>query len=52
MQLKYINNKGKEEIMNVSFWSFFKCNLLVQLASVGLVYTALFLFIIIILIIG
>lgn len=37
MKLK-INNKYEE----VDFWSFMKCNVLVQLALTGLIYGALF----------
>jgi len=38
MKLK-INDKYEE----VDFWSFMKCNVLVQLALIGLVYGSLFL---------
>ena len=40
MKLK-IFEKGKEKFVEVGFWSFFKCNLLVNLALVGIVYGAL-----------
>ena len=38
MKLRIIDEKGKEKIINVKFWSFFKCNLLVELALAGIIY--------------
>jgi hypothetical protein len=39
MRLKVIS-KGKEEYMEVGFWSFAKCSILVSLAMTGVVYGA------------
>jgi hypothetical protein len=39
MRLK-VFTKGKEEYMEVGFWSFAKCSILVSLAMTGIVYGA------------
>ena len=40
MKLRIIDDKGKEKVLNVRFWSFFKCNLWVELALAGIIYGA------------
>ena len=40
MKLRTYDAKGEVKFIEVGFWSFLKCNLLVQLAMLGLFYAA------------
>lgn len=49
---EYDSKSGARKSIEVDFWSFMKCNFLVQLALTGIVYGVLLIFILLLALLG